>query len=90
MKFIYASLVLCASLIGVSNVTVYFNYGVFNSVSSKSFLETYMTISGNSVKYLPKADELQASVTISWKIIKGTEVVKKLSYNLYQYIQFVH
>ncbi len=82
MKFICLALILCASLIGVSNVTVYFNYGVFNSVNSKSFLETYMTISGNSVKYLPKALGLQASVTISWKISKGTEVVKKLSYNL--------
>lgn len=82
MKFILACLVLFSSLISVSNVTVYFNYGVFNTVSSKSFLETYITISGNSVKYIPKSGGLQASVTISWQILKGNEVVKKASYNL--------
>lgn len=65
-----------------SNITVYFNYSVFNTSNSKPFIETYLTISGNSVKFLPVKDGYQASVNISWKIFKGTEVVKASNYNL--------
>lgn len=82
MRVFYLMLVCLCSLVSVSNVTVYFNYGVFSSINSKSFLETYLTISGNSVKYLKKSGNLQASVTINWQILSGTEVVKSLSYNL--------
>lgn len=65
-----------------SNITVYFNYGVFSTTGSKPYLETYLTISGNSVKFLPSKGGLQASVNISWKILKGSEVVKSSNYNL--------
>jgi GWxTD domain-containing protein len=41
-----------------------------------------MTISGNSVKFLPKSGGLQASVNISLKISRGTDVVKNSNYNL--------
>lgn len=74
--FIFA----CSSLF--SNVTAYFNYAVFNTPSSRPFLETYLTVSGNTVKYLPVAGGYQASVNISWRILKGTEVVKTSAYNL--------
>jgi GWxTD domain-containing protein len=65
-----------------ANVTVYFNYGVFNAPSSKPYLETYLTISGNSVKFSPSEGGYQASINVSWKILKGTEVVKASNYNL--------
>jgi len=65
-----------------ANVTVYFNYNTFNSVNNLPYLETYITISGQSVKFLPVAKGKQASVTISWKILKGTETVKSSQYNL--------
>ncbi len=74
--FIFA----CGSLL--SNVTAYFNYAVFSTPSSRPFLETYLTVSGNTVKYLPVAGGYQASVNISWKILKGTEVIKASAYNL--------
>ena len=83
MKFIYLTLFSVLSYIGFSNVTVYFNYGVFSSINTKPYLETYLTISGNSVKYLPKKDGYQASVSINWQIIKGTEMVKQSTYNLF-------
>jgi GWxTD domain-containing protein len=50
---------------------------------SNPYLETYLTISGNSVKYLPKKTGLQASVTLTWEIFKENESIKKLSYNLW-------
>lgn len=65
-----------------STITVYFNYGVFNTSNNKPYLETYLTISGNSVKFSPVAGGLQANVNISWKIFKGSEVVKSSNYNL--------
>ncbi len=65
-----------------STITVYFNYGVFNTSNNKPYLETYLTISGNSVKFSPVAGGLQANINISWKIFKGAELVKSSSYNL--------
>lgn len=65
-----------------ANVTVYFNYGVFNTLNSKPYIETYLTISGNSVKFKPAKSGYQASVNISWKISKGKEIIKSSNYNL--------
>lgn len=65
-----------------SNITVYFNYGVFNTGNSRPYLETYLTVSGNTVKFLPTNAGHQASVNIAWKILKGSEVVKASNYNL--------
>lgn len=65
-----------------ANITVYFNYGVFNTSTSKPYLETYLTVSGNTVKFLRTGAGHQASVNIAWKILKGEEVVKSSTYNL--------
>jgi GWxTD domain-containing protein len=65
-----------------SKVTVYFNYNVFNTLKSKPYLETYLTISGNSVKYSPVNAGYQAGVTINWTIKKGSEIIKSTKYNL--------
>lgn len=66
-----------------ASVTVYFNYATFFNPSTKPYLETYLTISGNTVKYTPsKKGSYQASVNITWKISKGLDVVKSSNYNL--------
>jgi len=65
-----------------ANITVYFNYGIFNTGNSKPYLETYLTITGHSVKFKPTDGGYQASVNVSWKILRGTEVVKASSYNV--------
>ena len=65
-----------------SNVTVYFDYALFNTINSKPYLETYLTIAGKSVKFSPNNRIYQASVNISWKIYRGTELVKESQYNL--------
>lgn len=65
-----------------SNITVYFNYGVFNTNNNKPYLETYLTVSGNSVKFLPASGGYQANVNISWKIWKGKDMVSEAKYNL--------
>lgn len=65
-----------------SNVTVYFNYGIFNTLNASPYLETYLTIAGQSVKYSAVDGGYQANVNISWKIFKGEELIKSSSYNL--------
>lgn len=65
-----------------SNITVYFNYGVFNTLNSKPYLETYLTVSGNTVRFSPTEGGYQANINITWKISKGTETIKISNYNL--------
>jgi GWxTD domain-containing protein len=65
-----------------SNITVFFNYGVFNTSNNKPYLETYLTISGNTVKFSPVSGGYQASINIAWKILNGKEIVKESKYNL--------
>ena len=65
-----------------ANITVYFNYGIFNTSNSKPYLETYLTISGNSVKFKSVDGGYQASINVSWKILKGTETIKASTYNV--------
>ena len=81
IRFLFILLV-CLSSSLIANVTVYFSYAVFSSPTAKPYLETYLTLSGNTVKYMPVNGGYQASANISWKILKGIEVIKTSSYNL--------
>ncbi len=81
IRFLFICLVCLSSSI-IANVTVYFNYATFSSPSAKPYLETYLTISGNTVKYKPITGSYQANINISWRILKGTEVIKSSNYNL--------
>lgn len=65
-----------------SNITTYFNYCAFNTSSSKPYIETYITVAGNSVRFLPITGGYQAAVNVSFKIYKGKELVKQSNYNL--------
>ena len=66
-----------------SSVTVYFSYATFSSPNAKPYLETYLTISGNTVKYSKTSKgTFQSSVNIAWKITKGSEIIKASNYNL--------
>lgn len=71
---------LCFSL--SANVTVYFNYNIFSTITAKPYLETSLTIAGSSVKFLQADGGRQASVHISWRILKNGETVKAADYNL--------
>jgi GWxTD domain-containing protein len=82
MRYFLFLISICLTSSVFSNITVYFNYGVFTTSNSKPYFETYLTIAGNTVKFLPTANGYQANVNVSWKILKGTEVVKASAYNL--------
>lgn len=80
-KYLFLFLVLFCKVM-LSNVVVYFNYGLFNTPSNKPYLETYLTITGNSVKYTPVDGGYQASVNILYTIKKGDDMIKASKYNL--------
>ncbi len=79
--FLLSFISIASSVLG--NVTVYFNYGAFFTPNSKPYIETYLTISGNTVRYKSlKTNNYQASVNITWKISQGAEIIKSANYNL--------
>src|ERR1700752_4889628 len=80
-RFLTIILLFLSTLV-FSNVTVYFNYGIFNTLNSNPYLETYLTIAGQSVKFSPVDGGYQANVNVSWKIFKGSDLVKASNYNL--------
>lgn len=82
MRYFLLLLNLCLFGSVFSNITVFFNYGVFTTGNSKPYVETYLTISGNTVKFLPTEGGYQASVNVAWKIMKGADIVKASNYNL--------
>ncbi len=82
MRYFFSFLVLLLCHKAFSGITFYFNYGVFNTLSNKPYLETYLTVSGQSVKFLPISSGYQANIHISWKIINEKGLVRESNYNL--------
>lgn len=69
-------------LILPANVTAYFNYGVFNIPGKSPFLETYLTIIGNSIRHKKVPNGYQGSVNIKVNIFSGEKLIKADNYNL--------
>ena len=65
-----------------SQITAYFNYGVFNVPKNSPFLESYITIDGFSLKAKKTNNKYQNSVNILLTIYKDTNIVKANKYNL--------
>ncbi len=65
-----------------AQVIAYFNVGAFNTPSNQPYIETYLTIVGNSL--YPKRTGLnyQSAVNIEVKILKDSAIVKANKYNL--------
>lgn len=82
MSRFFTVILLFVSTLLFSKVTVYFNYAIFTTTSSKPYLETYLTIAGQSVKFKAIESAYQANVNISWNIYKGADLVKSSNYNL--------
>ncbi len=65
-----------------SNVTAYFSYAVFNTPGKGPYVETYLTVSGNSVVFKKEKGKYKGAVQITMTFKQGTEIVKTTSYNL--------
>ena len=63
-------------------VIAYFNIGAFNTPSNQPYIETYVTVLGNSL--LPKKTEanFQNAINFEVKILRDSTIVKANKYNL--------
>ncbi len=65
-----------------AGIKAYFSYAVFNSPGKGPYLETYLTISGNSVKFIREKGKFKGQVHIIMNFKKANELVKNSNYNL--------
>lgn len=81
-KLVFALLLVLAGPTLFSQPTAYFNIGAFNIPSGKPFLETYLTVVGNSLTYKLVGNQYQNSVNVQVTVLKDTSIVKANKYNL--------
>jgi hypothetical protein len=65
-----------------AQIIAYFNFGAFNIPSKQAFVETYLTIVGNSLSYKKTNDQYNNSVSILTTISKDSTIIKANKYNL--------
>ncbi len=65
-----------------ANVRAFFNYSVFASPGKGPYVETYLTISGNSVNFIKKDAGYVGNAEIIMIFKQGATIVKNLKYNL--------
>ncbi|PBQ30497.1 hypothetical protein CNR22_01510 [Sphingobacteriaceae bacterium] len=66
-----------------AQVDAYFSFGKFTTPKNEPFVETYLTIVGKSLAVKSRGgDQLQNSVTIEFKVLKDSIIVKANKYNL--------
>ncbi|MFL5754320.1 MAG: GWxTD domain-containing protein [Bacteroidia bacterium] len=76
-----AILLNCFAVFG-GNVKAYFSYSIFSTPDKGPYVETYLTISGNSVVLKKEKGKFQGSVMVTMTFKKDNEVIKTKSYNL--------
>jgi GWxTD domain-containing protein len=81
-------IVLFTSLLGLfvtqanGQIFAYFNIGTFNIPNKQPFVETYLTLVGNSLTYKKVNNEYQNSVNVLVTILKDSTIIKANKYNL--------
>ncbi|MBA2613010.1 MAG: GWxTD domain-containing protein [Bacteroidetes bacterium] len=65
-----------------AQVIAYFNVGAFNTPANQPYIETYLTIVGNSLFSKKIDNSYQNAVNIEVKILKDSNIVKANKYNL--------
>jgi len=68
---------------GIAALNAYFSYGIFDNPGSNPYIETYLTIIGNSVKSMPSSSgKSQGTLEVQWIYRKGDSIVYHDKYNL--------
>jgi GWxTD domain-containing protein len=78
----FCALLFCALFSINAQPIAYFNMGAFNVPQQQAFLETYLTIVGNSLKMKKTGSGFQNAVNISLVISKDSTIIKANKYNL--------
>jgi GWxTD domain-containing protein len=67
----------------LAGVQARFNYGVFYAPGEGPYVETYLSVGGNSPVYqLNEAGKLQARLLVTYSFMQGDKIVKALKYHL--------
>lgn len=70
------------SIPATGQVIAYFNIGAFNTPSNQPYIETYVTVLGNSLQPKKTDGKFQNSINIEVKILKDSIIIKANKYNL--------
>src|SRR5438128_1492492 len=81
-KFLLSTLLGLLLFSAKATVVAYFNYGVFNVPSQSPFLETYLTVIGNTVRHKAVTGGYQGSVNVKVTILQNNLPIKNYNYNL--------
>src|SRR5262249_40223367 len=68
--------------VSAQRLTAYFSYSVFNQPNGSPYIETYLNVIGNTVKFVPDANgKLQSKIELQWvlrpAIIDSTKTDEK-------------
>ncbi|MEZ5083692.1 MAG: GWxTD domain-containing protein [Bacteroidales bacterium] len=70
--------------LAAKNLNAYLSYTVFDSPAEGPYIETYLSVAGNSVKFIPTSEgKYQASIEILTLFKKGEEVINYDKYELF-------
>ncbi len=84
-RFFVLLLIIAASLNGYSNTNLkaYFTYCTFNSPETGPYIETYLSVNGNSAVYKPnEANKLQSTIEVTLVFKNGEEIKSFKKFNL--------
>lgn len=84
MKYILILLVIIIAMHGsAKTIQAYLSYATFKSPTKGTYIETYLSIEGNSIKYKPLSDSLfQGGVDITQSFIQNGKVINYKKYRL--------
>ncbi len=74
--------IVCFRVSGNAQIAAYFSSNVFNTPQNEPFLETYITLNGNSLAAAQINGHLENSVTILFTLLKDSTVIKANKYRL--------
>ncbi len=81
LAFVIALFILCD--VSAQKLTAYFSYCTFNQPQGSPFIETYLSVMGNTVKFSPNANQkFQSKIEVQWVLKQGDKIISFDKYNL--------
>jgi len=79
---------LCISIFSISQgLEAFIDYGVYNTPSDKPYVETYLSITGRSIKWKKESEKLKSNVEVTLVLWKDTNIVNFSKENINEYTE---
>ena len=79
----FTLIALSATIIEARNLTAFFSYCTFDVPDKSPYIETYIKVIGNTVKFVPGDNQtLNGKIEVQWTIKSGDKIVYFDKYNL--------